>query len=228
MRNPRRKWQDSQKWEEQPERIGIARSLGAKETVDLEPDLTRLRALLANQWSCEQTDGLWGDLLSRLVEAAGDPDREAASWPTLGTPLGLEETLTPGGVFPHLEARELVDDRNRLLESAQLPGASSNYESYEQNYAEADQLFWKEVEAGYVEWSRDRAALEATVGKLVPSSVGVIVKDDGRGKRKVRLVHDLRRSPRQFSYFLSRAFGVTQAVRRHRRHLEHARNQTGS
>ena len=35
---------------------------------------------------------------------------------------------------------------------------------------------------------------EATVGKLVPSSVGVIVKDDGRGKRKVRLVHDLRRS----------------------------------
>ena len=177
-------------------RTSIVRHLGNEGEVDLEPDLNKLQHLLSDAWRCKRksASGLWGDMLSKLVESAHDPDREAASWPELGTPLGLEEPLAPGGVFPKLEATELKDDRWRLLQLTHLAGALNNYQSYEQNAAEADALFWKEVEAGYVEWTPNRTILEAKVGKLVPSAVGVIVKQDGAGKRKVRLVHDLRRS----------------------------------
>ena len=68
-----------------------------------------------------------------------------------------------------------------------------NYTSYQENMAEADAQLRKELGAGYLRWAATREELEKDLGELVLSRVGVIVSTKD-GRRKLRLIHDLRRS----------------------------------
>ena len=70
-----------------------------------------------------------------------------------------------------------------------LEGIWANYKSYEEKKEEAEALFDVELEMGFVEWSPRLACLEAKYSRLVPSAIGVVVKQKPGTKKKVRLVH---------------------------------------
>lgn len=123
-----------------------------------------------------------------------DPDRSAASWPGLGTPLGIEEPIPDGGVFPAVHEDEAEAEGQRMAALHSLQGAEENYKSYHEGKEVADELFRKEVHRGFAEWSSDRKVLENKFGRLVPSAIGLITKTKIDGTLKHRLVHDLRRS----------------------------------
>ena len=167
--------------------------VGTDTPCQLDIELAGLRKHLQSQFGVAEYNGkgIWSELLQRLVQDSKDPDLEAAMWPKLGTPLGILETINPGGVFP-----EAAEEPNPMQFSSgldDLMGADGNYQTYHENKEDADNLFLKELEKGFVDWSTDKETLEAKYGQLIQSSVGVIVKQKKEGK-KVRLVHDLRRS----------------------------------
>ena len=86
-------------------------------------------------------------------------------------------------------------EMERLSHLLDLPGTADNYKSYEENKTDAGGLFKQEVDKGFAEWSRSRGEVEAKVAPLVTSAIGVTVKYKGDPPiKKVRLVHDLRRS----------------------------------
>ena len=88
-----------------------------------------------------------------------------------------------------MEPDQFVIECERLASLNDLAGAHGNYTTYEENKRDAEELFSLELSKGFVDWSSEREHLEAKYGKLVTSSIGVIVK-----QKRVRLVHDLRRS----------------------------------
>eukprot|EP00435_Cladocopium_sp_Y103_P039159 s1436_g10.t1 len=97
------------------------------------------------------------------------------------------------GLWAEVDEEQFLTERSRLETTAGLVGAEGNYMSDDENKADADELFIKEMENGYVDWSTDLRSLEQKYGPLVQSSIGVIVKYK-KGVKKVRLAHDLRRS----------------------------------
>ena len=72
---------------------------------------------------------------------------EVATWPTLGTPLGIVNEIPPGGVFPKVVKEEAW-------------GESHKYKSYEEAKIAADELFRREVDMGFAQWSLSRLELE--------------------------------------------------------------------
>ena len=137
---------------------------------------------------------LWSGFLEKAVELADDPDKEAASWPRIGTPLGIEEPLTDGGVFPRLGKDELVEDSLRLSRLSMLEGADNNYQSVDEHKVQAAEVFQKEIDKNFVLIEGSKARLEDKVGKLVPSSIGIVAKASPEGGFKLRFIHDLKRS----------------------------------
>ena len=99
-----------------------------------------------------------------------------------------------GGVFPKVEEEDPWQEEDKFESLAELEGALNNYKSYEEEKAAADALFQKEVDKGFVHWTRDLKELEDLYGTLVPSAIGYISKIKLDGTVKGRLVHDLRRS----------------------------------
>lgn len=174
----------------------LVKHVGGNRNSVLEPLTKHLQTEFA-KYMCipwpERSCGLWAELFMKLVDLAGDPDREAATWPKVGTPLGICERIPSGGVFPQVDHKQFLTEQNRLEAIAGLVGSEGNYISYDENKADADELFIKEMENGYVDWSTDQGSLEKKYGPLVQSSIGVIVKYK-KDVKKVRLVHDLRRS----------------------------------
>ena len=167
--------------------------VGSDETPDLEAGLTLLQAALHRKFGFgSKAPGLWGGALERLVTLTSDPDTETATWPRLGTPLGIVEPIRPSNIFPLLADDDV--EHAAPYEDLALEGAWANYKSYDENREEAEALFDIELEKGFVEWSPNLASLEAKYGRLIPSAIGVVVKQKPGAKKKVRLVHDLRRS----------------------------------
>ena len=171
--------------------------IGKEHTRDFSEELAYLRKSLSDLLHLDKDypgQGIWGEALSKLVEMSGDPDSHAASWPTLGTPLGICEEIPIGNVFPFISENDIAEQQ-RVSAIAQLAGADGNYRSYEENKSEADELFKTERDKGFAEWSVNRHHLEQQVGTLVMSSIRVVVKYKGEPPtQKLRLVHDLRRS----------------------------------
>ena len=181
-----------------PRVYNMVNDLGSPPSHDWATEVSEFRSLLSERLDIKgpvDSEGVWGEALSRLVELSGDPDGEAASWPTLGAPLGIVHRIPAGGVFPMVTEDKQKSEEERLNHLLDLGGATNNYKSYEENKTDADALFEQEVDKGFAEWSTSRGELESKVGPLVTSSIGVIVKYKGQPPvKKVRLVHDLRRS----------------------------------
>ena len=66
---------------------------------------------------------------------------------------------------------------------------NTNYASYDEHKAQADELLQKEVQKGYVQWAANRSVLEQQVGPLHLAKIAVVLKG-----AKMRLIHDLRRN----------------------------------
>ena len=71
-------------------------------------ELSWLRNKLSVVLSCDTYErGLWGWLLTQLVQLSGDPDVEAASWPEKGTVLGIVNEIPASRNWKKTEARKL-------------------------------------------------------------------------------------------------------------------------
>ena len=136
----------------------------------------------------------WGAALGALVELADDPDKAVPQWLQSFTPLGIEHDILALGIFPRLtpEEQELAIRASAPVDYASL-GHLTNYSSYSDYRDLADQELRRELQAGFAISAPTRAELEAVVGPLDLSKVGVIVKAKG-DRVKVCLTHDLSRS----------------------------------
>lgn len=173
----------------------MAEWVGKEREFDQWHELEWVRARLASIFNCRTHErGLWGPLLEKLVQLSNDPDSEAASLPSHGTPLGILNRIPPGKVFPQLREDTRWEEQTKWDSLDWLEGASENYKSYEEAKQEADTLFQKELNKDFVDWSPSRTELEQVHGPLVPSAIGYISKVKLDGTVKGRLVHDLRRS----------------------------------
>lgn len=176
--------------------MDLVQYIGKEVDESLEPYVKCLQQNLGRYFKIPQAPikgGLWSELLVALVSLAQDPDEEAATWPRAGTPLGIQERIPVGGIFPRVEEGQCLEEGNRLEAIRSLKGAGANYSTYEEYKEDADLVFNREVQRGYAVRSQNKTDLEKKYGKLVMSSIAVIVKMKKEGK-KIRLVHDLRRS----------------------------------
>ena len=178
----------------------LAASLGTPEAGPMAPALVDELRLRLAQWlqvpdGRQEEKGLQSWLVEALTAKAADPDTEVPRWLASATPLGIVKEIVPCGIFPRVQPPEGAAEAARLdALAAPAAEADGNYKSYEENQALADAEFAKECTAGYVQWHRSRTHLERSVGRLVQSRIGVIVKEKEDGSTKVRLVHDLKRS----------------------------------
>ena len=163
-------------------------SLGSDEVlVELDQAAIKARALLARELKTELVEaGVQINLLRTLGEMSEDPDVDVPDWLAGNTPVGIERPITPRGVFPSKMTGELE-------EWTELHYALGNYSSYSEYKTEADALLEKERAAGWLDWAPTLATLERKHGPIHRSKIGVIAKLKG-GRRKIRLIHDLRRS----------------------------------
>lgn len=85
-----------------------------------------------------------------------------------------------------------MPELNRF-DSRYLIGVEGNYQTYHKNQQDANSLFAKAMEKGYVGLCADKSHLESSYGQVVQSSVVVVVKQKRDGK-KVGLARVLRRN----------------------------------
>jgi hypothetical protein len=185
---------------ENPERVGkLVNLIGNSEATGFPQELVaQARERLAAEFKTKPDGGaagVQGWLYKALLGGADDPEQQVPEWLRTFTPLGIERPIIPSGIFPEVEPQGVGPALEKLMAVyANKAGATeANYSSYEENKAEADQQLDSEREKGYLEWAASREELEAKYGTLILSRMGAILslKD---GKRKVRLIHDLKRS----------------------------------
>ena len=92
-------------------------------------------------------------------------------------PLGILREIPARGVFPPLtkEEQNMALSGYALIDVSLLGVDLHNYSSYTEYQRQADQELEREIKAGFA-LAGTRAELEARVGILEPSRVGVIVK----------------------------------------------------
>ena len=148
-------------------------------------------------------EGLQGGLWRMILENAGDPETEVPSWLETFTPLGLVHPIVPSGVFPTVPERSVGPELTQLVDL--MPGWSAdqawaktaehdvNYSSYTENQKEIEEELRKEYAKGFMNWYPTAKHAEKHHKGIVVSKMGAVVtvKD---GHKKVRVIHDLRRS----------------------------------
>ena len=120
--------------------------------------------------------GLFPGIVEALTVASRDPDVHVHEWLGGKAPVGITAPIQSGGVSPVISPQSVgkVKDRARYLH-AKVWG-NANYARYDEHKVEADELFHKEVQKGYVQWAASRDELEREVGTLYLAKIGVIVK----------------------------------------------------
>ena len=134
------------------------------------------------------------NLMAAITKEAKDPDDVLAKWAAGNTPLGIVNEIETRGIFPPTDAQ--TGDIGTLEEAENMSAWNEqvgNYSSVEENIDDVQTELKKEREKGFLRFSTSREALEKEVGKLILSRVAAVVTTKN-GKRKVRLIHDLRRS----------------------------------
>ena len=177
--------------------LNVVDSLGQDDCEDVPShvlDLTRhaLAQEFGTTVSPPSAGGLYGDLLGTIAAHAEDPETEAPRWCQSTAPLGILHQIKPCDIFPRLSEEEFARMVMNFAPAAPEPPEFQNYSSYDDERETADEQIQKELDAGFLEITPDRATLEEKLGPLVPSRIGVIIKTKGK-KRKVRLIHDLSR-----------------------------------
>ena len=137
---------------------------------------------------------LRGDILQALVTAARDPERSVPDWVDHGAPLGIVHDIPTHGIFPPVQEGG-ASDLSSLDEAEAFHDFSSfaNYASFAENFMDAEQEIKRELMEQFLRWSPDLTMLEAEVGKLIPSKMAAVITEKN-GRRKTRLIHDLRQS----------------------------------
>ena len=132
---------------------------------------------------------LFPGIVEALTVASCDPDVHIHEWLRGKAPVGITAPIQPGGVFPVISPQSVGKEKDRARYLHAKVWGNANYASYDEHKVQADELFHKEVQKGYVQWAASRDELEREVGTLHLAKIGVIVKGT-----KMRLIHDLRRN----------------------------------
>ena len=150
-----------------------------------------------------QVTGLQGHVFEAVLKEAGDPETEVPKWLQTFTPLGIKCPIIPTGVFPEIEEKgvgpalkdlmDLVAGWHTQQKFSKESDTDGNYSSYVENQIDAENELQKEYANGYFAWYPSVAEAEHVHGKVTISKVGAVVTTKN-GKKKVRLIHDLRRS----------------------------------
>ena len=172
-------------------RAGLARLLDAPSAAPL----------LAKDHNCT----LCGPLLEAWARASGDPDTDAARWPSQGAPAGILCHPEQLGIFPDAqEPHDLVDPLEASFPDPEFRASYASVESDDHATEELDRL----VQAGFLCRFDSLADCQAFLDGQNPvvSKFGMVVKvKDGRTKR--RLILDAKES------------GVTACARKNQRIL---------
>ena len=137
-------------------------------------------------------------LVRRIVDLADDPDQAIGKWLEFGTPVGIAETVEPGGLLP-LITEERTSSIDELQARVQWTTNHSSFDSLEADSssptAPAHALLASLVDEGHALLfeSRDDAAKYLGTDP-VPSPLGDVVKLKPDGSVKHRLIQDLRAS----------------------------------
>ena len=138
-------------------------TLGTSETpLVLKEAAQKCRQLLAPQFQAEvwpDTEGLQGNILHQIAQALGDPDELVRKWlDSAETPLGIEEPIQPGGVFPPAD---------QAAACAPLDGYynDANYSSFDEDREGAEANLQKEpaLTVGGTEKQRTRLIIRTAL-----------------------------------------------------------------
>ena len=136
----------------------------------------------------------WRYGLVRYVQTAtADPDKALSVWLERGAPMGLDRPIEPGGLFP-----PTVTSRGMSVESLdKIPPKTENHASFDELLDESVPPAWtlltEQVEKGHaLLFESAEAAENALGGKVHPAPLGNVTKLNPDGKRKNRLIQDLR------------------------------------
>ena len=150
-----------------------------------------------------QVTGLQGHVFEAVLKEAGDPETEVTKWLQTFTPLGIKCPIIPTGVFPEIEEKgvgpalkdlmDLVAGWHTQQKFSKESDTDGNYSSFVENQIDAENKLQKEYANGYFAWYPSVAEAEHEHGKVTISKVGAVVTTKNE-KKKVRLIHDLRRS----------------------------------
>ena len=134
------------------------------------------------------------NLIEAWGHAAGDRDSPLlAKWLDDGAPLGFTEDIPTTGVFPAVQgpsaSAEAIKGMTRTLEDWQ------NYKSALEESEDLNQLIQDYMDRGFCHKVSSMAEAEQELGRTpVLNKLGVVVKYSPTGKKKARIVWDLKES----------------------------------
>ena len=133
------------------------------------------------------------DILCGILRIAGDPDADILQdWLVNGAPLGMDRQIEVSGVFPPAAAPDREDDSPPPDVLEQIAAGFEHYKSVADNLEEATLEFDRYRQAGIAVDVDDRLLAERFKAGHV-NKLGLIIKES-HGKRKVRIIVDMRRS----------------------------------
>ncbi len=156
----------------------------------------RAAAAFGTSSTALSTGGYCAGLVRAITAAAKDPDTDVADWMEGRTPLGVNATIQPRGIFPGappgaaaLAAKEFYDLNLRR------GWKHANYASFQDHLELARSEVGRLVAKGFLEkigpsW----AAVTARWPDAICTRLACLVKPSAVGAPKVRLIVDMRRS----------------------------------
>ena len=100
--------------------------------------------------------GLFPGIVEAMTAASCDPDVHIHEWLRGKAPVGITAPTQPGGVFPVISPQSVGKEKDRARYLHAKVWGNANYGSYDEHKVQADELFHKEVQKGYVQRAASR------------------------------------------------------------------------
>lgn len=139
------------------------------------------------------TTPIQANVIEKWGQATGDPDSQTlAEWLDHGAPLGFSQKIKTTGIFP------VIEDTTGEVDTESIVRPLANWENYRSAVEEKedlDQLIDDYTARGFCHKAMSMEEATAELGREpVLNRLGVVVKHPPGGKKKSRIIWDLRES----------------------------------
>ena len=139
------------------------------------------------------TTPIQANVIEKWGQATGDPDSQTlAEWLDHGAPLGFSQKIKTTGIFP------VIEDTTGEVDTESIVRPLANWENYGSAVEEKedlDQLIDDYTARGFCHKAMSMEEATAELGREpVLNRLGVVVKHPPGGKKKSRIIWDLRES----------------------------------
>ncbi len=138
------------------------------------------------------------EMIKRLLEIGGGPEKHVPVWMEEGFPLGIEVPLETNNVFPTTAEDTKAVEASRTFQTLTATAdvlQAENYKSFQEAGEPAEAELERIAQLGYATWAADWEAVTASVGAgAALTKLGCIQKEKPDGTLKTRLIVDMRRS----------------------------------